>query len=59
MTAAYKKEKQIIIQDLKDKIRELEERHLIFGGNRPLRKLNIARKRLELYEISKIQRNIL
>lgn len=38
VTVAYKKEKQLIIQDLKDKIFKLEDRHLKFRGAMTLRK---------------------
>lgn len=45
--------------DLKHKIKKLEGRHLKFGGAKNLHKLNIACKKLELHEISKIQLNTL
>lgn len=59
VASAYKKEKELTIRDLKDKIKTLEDRLLKFGGAKTLRKLNVARKLLELYETSKIQQNIL
>lgn len=47
------------MNDLKNKIKILEEQLLKYGGARIQCKLNIACKRLELYDTSKIQRNIL
>lgn len=55
VTSAYKKEKELIIRDMKDKIKALEDKLLKFGGAKTLRKLNVALKRLELYETLKIQ----
>lgn len=59
VASTYRKEKESIIRDIKDKIKTLEDRLLKFGGAKTLHKLNVACKRLELYEISKFQRNIL
>lgn len=59
MMAAFKKEKEKIIADIKDKIKWLEDRHLKFGSAKTLNKLNIAHKKIELYEMPKPQRNIL
>lgn len=53
LSLAYKKEKNKIIMEIKSKIQSLE-RLLKYGGNKT-RKLNIARKKLELYETSKIK----
>lgn len=52
---AYKKEKDLVIMDLKDKIKKLEDRHLKFGRAKTLCKLNIALSKLGLHETSKNQ----
>lgn len=57
MSAACKKEREKLVKELKDNIRLLEQRHLRFGGNKILRKLNIARKKLELAETAAIKKN--
>lgn len=45
--------------DLKNKIIELEAKHVKYGDKRWLRKLFIARKKLELAETSEIQKKLL
>lgn len=59
LPSAYKKEKSKVVLEIKSKIQLLEERLLKFGGNKTLRKLRIQRNKLELYETSKIQQDLL
>lgn len=59
MATACKKERERIELELKRKIALLEEKHLKFGGKKTLRKLNLARKKIELADTANIQKDLL
>lgn len=59
VASARRKAKENIVSDIKAKITFLEAKHVRYGGKKYLRKLELERKRLALYETSQAQHNLL
>lgn len=59
VASTRKKVKAKIVSEIKANIAFLETKHIHFGGKKYLRKLELERKELTLYETSQAQRNLL
>lgn len=59
LATACKKERERITVEIKERIGSLEAKHVRFGRQQTLRKLQIAKKKLELVKTAAIQQNLL